>query len=133
MSNLFKWGKFTSHSGLELDFKIECDALTADDWDCIARIVAKRIKFREVYGIPRGGLPLASALSFFKSKDTDVELVCDDVWTTGRSMEEFRANYPGKREQLVGVVLFSRDKFTPLWVKTVFGPGLLFGTDESRI
>jgi hypothetical protein len=128
LTNLYKWGKFVSHSGLNLNFKIDCDALTTADWDCHARVVAERIKFREVYGIPRGGLRFAAALSFHKTPDADLELAVDDVWTTGRSMWEFRQNFPGDVRKLVGVVLFRRGPATvPNWVHPVFGLNPYFG------
>lgn len=38
--SLFRYGKLIAHSGSELDYKIECDALTDDDIDCLARIYA---------------------------------------------------------------------------------------------
>lgn len=63
MENLFKFGKFTLNSGKEADWKIECDALTDADWDCLAKIAVRMLpSFGEVHGIPRGGLKLAQRL-----------------------------------------------------------------------
>ena len=42
---LFQCKKFTSHSGLKLDFKIDCDYLSDDDIECIAKLIARRTKF----------------------------------------------------------------------------------------
>ena len=39
--NLFQLGKFTSHAGKELNWKIECDALTDADWECLAEMIAR--------------------------------------------------------------------------------------------
>lgn len=90
--SLFQLGKFISHAGNELDWKIECDALTDDDWECLAKMIADRIMFHEVVGIPRGGDKLAAALKKYCEPQNDVvtyRLVVDDVWTTGKSMKEF--------------------------------------------
>lgn len=90
--NLFKLGKFVSHSGNQLDWKIECDALTDDDWECLAKMIADRIIFHEVVGIPSGGNKLAAALQKYCEPQNDVvtyRLVVDDVWTTGKSMKDF--------------------------------------------
>lgn len=34
--DLFQKVDFISHSGKPLDWKLECDALTDKDWECIA-------------------------------------------------------------------------------------------------
>ena len=63
--NLFQKISFISHAGLPLNWKIECDALSEDDWKGIARMIMDYEKrpFGSVEGIPRGGIPLAKALS----------------------------------------------------------------------
>lgn len=101
--SLFKWGKFTSHSGVELDFKIDCDALTDDDWECIASIIAKKYTFGSVYGIPNGGIPLEKALVKYRTPESPTRLVVDDVWTTGKSM------YDEMKEDDIGIVVFARN------------------------
>lgn len=103
--NLFQLGKFTSHAGNELDWKIECDALTDEDWDCLARMISERCgSFGSVYGIPRGGTKLANALEKYKNPKSIIHLVVDDVWTTGKSMREVMK--PGD----LGFVVFARQK-----------------------
>lgn len=83
---LFRWGTFKSAAGLDLDFKIECDALTEEDWDCIARACLPSLpKFKAVVPVPRGGIPLARAFEPHITPDAQVTLIVDDVWTTGRS------------------------------------------------
>ena len=67
--NLFQLGKFTSHAGKSLEWKIECDALTDEDWECLAKMISDRIMFHEVVGIPRGGNKLASIKSKWDFKD----------------------------------------------------------------
>lgn len=86
--NLFQEGNFISHAGQELNWKIECDALTDEDWDCLARIIHERTRFGSVYGIPRGGIKLAKALEKYITPGHPLRLVVDDVYTTGKSMEE---------------------------------------------
>ena len=102
--NLFQLGKFTSHSGKELDWKIECDALTDADWECLAKMIADRIQFNSVYGIPRGGEKLAKALEKYANPKSITRLVVDDVWTTGKSMMEVM------QKGDFGFVVFARNR-----------------------
>ena len=102
--NLLQLGKFTSHAGKELDFKIECDALTDDDWECIAKLISDRCKFGKVYGIPSGGVKLQKALEKYVTPNNPYRLVVDDVWTTGESMMEAMENGD------VGFVVFARER-----------------------
>lgn len=102
--SLFQLGKFISHSGNELEWKIECDALTDDDWDCLAKMISERTQFGSVYGIPRGGTKLAKALEKYITPDSPIHLVVDDVWTTGNSMRVVMK--PGD----LGFVVFAREQ-----------------------
>lgn len=102
--SLFQLGKFVSHAGKELDWKIECDALTGDDWECLAKMISDRTGFREVYGIPRGGVPLANALQKYCTNRSKTRLVVDDVYTTGKSMRDVMQ--PGD----LGFVVFARNQ-----------------------
>lgn len=106
---------FISHTGKELSFKIECDHLTDEDIDTIAKLVGKTIYFTSVYGIPTGGMRFAKALEPYISKPMDrhFRLVVDDVLTTGKSMDE--VYQPGD----IGIVLYARGKY-PFWVFPVF-------------
>lgn len=84
---LFVPDTFTGHSGGELHWKIECDALGDDDWRCLALMAASMLPdFHTVEGIPRGGLPFAEALSEHETPGANYWLLADDVWTTGGSM-----------------------------------------------
>ena len=98
MNNLFKWESFRSHAGLDLPFKIECDAFSSKDWDCLARMVVEYSDrpFYKAEGIPRGGIPFADALNKYASGNKDdMPLICDDVWTTGKSFKDYMSlNYP---------------------------------------
>lgn len=113
--NLFLNSAFTSHAGVRLPFKIECDALTNDDISVIAEIIARHTVFSSVVSIPRGGDRLARALQEFV-QDFGPVLIVDDVFTTGKSMEDKRQEIGGNP---IGVVIFARGEL-PSWVKAVF-------------
>src|SRR5690606_30643895 len=104
---LFKWGNFISAAGLELTFKINCDALTEEDWDCIARSCVSHLpKFGDVIPVPTGGIPFAKAFEQFKEPSCPRTLVVDDVWTTGQSFGKVLMNR--HLFQWVGCVAFAR-------------------------
>ena len=96
--NLFQDGDFTSHAGLPLKWKLECDAITDDEWRCLAKMVMdyQTRPFYKAVGIPRGGLKFAEAMNEYASdNDTDQIMICDDVFTTGTSMLDFiKEEYP---------------------------------------
>ena len=60
--NIFIREDFISHAGLPLTWKVECDALTNKDYEALAKIVSEKMTFRDVKGIPRGGIPFDNAL-----------------------------------------------------------------------
>ena len=91
-ASLFQMGDFTSHAGLPLKWKLECDAITDEEWRCLAKMIMdyQDRPFSKAVGIPRGGVKLADALNEYASgDDTDFPLICDDVFTTGTSMIDF--------------------------------------------
>jgi hypothetical protein len=102
--NLFQWGRFTSHAGKELDWKIECDALNREDWECLAAMIDDRCEFGSVYGIPRGGVALANALEKYRTPGNPIRLVVDDVYTTGKSMRDVMVGDD------IGFVVFARKR-----------------------
>lgn len=102
--NLFQLGNFISHAGNELEWKIECDALTDEDWECLAKMISDRTQFGSVYGIPRGGVKLAAALEKYCKPNHPVRLVVDDVYTTGTSMNEVLQGND------LGFVVFARNR-----------------------
>jgi hypothetical protein len=123
--NLFQLGDFTSHGGAILPWKIECDALSEADWDCIARMIADKYKFKEVRGIPQGGIPLQKALEKYADPNSDILLLVDDIYTTGCSMGEYRAQWIDEmlsyaQTNIRGVVLFARNPITQDWIKPIF-------------
>jgi len=122
--DLFQHGEFKSHSGLMLNWKIECDALSEKEWDCLAAMIMEREKtpFKRVEGIPRGGLPLAKALSkYATNNENDRVLICDDIWTTGGSFKEYIGKHYPNWLQAQGLkwVIFSRAMTTD-GVKALF-------------
>ena len=73
-TDLFQKVDFIGHSGDELHWKIECDAIRPEEWECLAQMIMEyhgAMPFREVKGIPTGGQALASALDKYKSPDAD--------------------------------------------------------------
>lgn len=117
MTNLFQLGNFKSHSGETLPWKIDCDALTNEDWECLAWMIVERVRpFSEVEGVPTGGYWLQQALEVHQSFDASL-LIVDDVLTTGRNMEEQRAG-----REAIGAVVFARGP-CPSWVTPLFQMG----------
>ena len=92
--NLFQPGEFTSHAGLPLRWKIECDAISDEEWDCLATMILdyQTEPFSKVVGIPRGGMKLQYALEKHVTEGDHPWLVVDDVYTTGTSFREFCTN-----------------------------------------
>lgn len=115
--NLFVRQEIILHSGDKSDFKIECDALSNDDWQCLAYLISKMVRFRYVWAIPTGANKLGIFLLKYLEDDENLPtLIVDDVFTTGRSMEEARSQMKG---DVIGVVVFSRGK-CPNWITPIF-------------
>ncbi len=118
MDNLFVLKDFISHSGLKLNFKIECDMLTNTDIKTIAVIITEKYDFCDVVGIPTGGSRLYNELKKYVSKESNTLLIVDDVLTTGESMQREREKY-NTPLQIQGVVIFARAK-CPEWIDPIF-------------
>ena len=114
---LFQSGDFVLHSGAKSGFKIDCDALTDDDWKTLSSLVAERVKFGSVYLVPSGGLRFALALRDHIDHSASTILLVDDVLTTGASMEAARHQISGK--DILGVVAFARGE-CPAWIWPIF-------------
>ena len=125
--NLFNKDNITLSSGLQSDFKIDCDALTDADIECIAHLISKRISFDSVRGVPTGGTRLAKALEKYSTNTWQrIVLIVDDVLTTGGSMERMKKEILSKphhkkeEETLIkGCVVFSRGE-CPSWITPLF-------------
>jgi len=123
MSNLFQLGEFRLSSGIMSPFKIECDALTDEDWKCIAWLLNSRVKsFGRVFGIPKGGFKLAAAIRQYAEPDDPqgAILLVDDVFTSGASMRRAREELKVQaHESVIGAVVFARNP-TPDWITALF-------------
>ena len=121
--DLFQSVNFKSHSGLNLTWKIEMDALTEQDWFTIKKMIMEITPpFREAVGIPRGGVKLGDLLNEHATgKEGDPICIVDDVLTTGGSMEYFLTQYQRNRRPFtaIGWVVFARTQCPP-WVKALF-------------
>jgi hypothetical protein len=118
--NLFQLGLIKLSSGKPSLFKIECDALTPEDWACLAYLGSSLVpKFGEVVGVPNGGLAFAEAMSHFsrRSRWPRPRLVVDDVYTTGGSIRKIM------REGDLALVAFARKPLPPdiraIWTLSV--------------
>lgn len=124
---LFSPEAFRSHSGIDLSWKIDCDALTDADLAALAKLVADRIPFDHVIGVPCGGLRFAAALEKYADlrRTANRFLIVDDVLTTGHSMEVVKARIWSIEDLRagvsapVGVVIFAR-AVCPHWVRPIF-------------
>lgn len=127
--NLFQYGNFVLRSGRVSTYKIECDALSSDDWlGIVAMIKEERLlpPFCDAVGVPRGGVPFALALKQLATGNGDHPLlVAEDIVTTGGSMERFRADLMSSSMAdipdggVIGVVFIARGP-CPNWVTPVF-------------
>lgn len=121
---IFKTGDFTFHSGSKSNFKIDLDDLTDEDWAALADQVGRNCwhKFGMVVGVPHGGTKFAQALAPYVTEGSPNILIVDDVFTTGASMEEMRADvkkvYPDQWS--FGIVVFTRTENLPTWVFPMF-------------
>ena len=121
-THLFKSVDFKSHSGLELKWKIECDALSDPEWFTISQMIMEITPpFKEAIGIPRGGTKLGNLLNQYGTgKKEDPILLVDDVLTTGESMKEFKTKRTWRNPaDYIGWVVFARIK-TPKWITALF-------------
>jgi orotate phosphoribosyltransferase len=124
MKDLIKFGSFTSHSGLTLPWKIDCDNLSNNDIEAFAAIISGQFSFKEVVGVPTGGLRLAKALKKYSKEKACNILIVDDVLTTGKSMNEYYNKIMQDKKlqdmlNIYGVVLFARG-VCPSWIVSLF-------------
>ena len=120
--HLFHSVDFKSHSGLDLSWKIEMDALSDPEWFTLSKMILELSPpFKEAVGIPRGGMKLGNLLnSHGTGKRKDPILIVDDVLTTGLSMEEFKQKRHWRNPtDYIGWVVFARVK-CPDWVTALF-------------
>lgn len=111
-SPLFQFAEFMLASGKKSKFKLECDAISPEEWHSLARIVRPILPaYGHIVPVPRGGVAWANIFEHYKVPGTPMVLFVDDVWTTGTSMwqtvQKFSLNSPIGL-QWHGVVLFAR-------------------------
>ena len=109
MTDLFQKIDFISHAGLPLSWKIECDAISSDEWIALAHIIREfePRNWRYSIGIPRGGVALGKALDKYSTNNSnDPVLIVDDVYTTGKSFKDFKNNFPN--EEVLQWCVFAR-------------------------
>ena len=113
--DLFQDVDIIGHAGGKLTWKIECDALSTDEWRVLANLILHYEKrpFRVAIGIPTGATELGNILNQYATGETQhTVLVVDDVYTTGTSFREFKeANY--KDEHIIQWVCFARKPTSP--------------------
>jgi len=114
---LFKYSqdKILLSGGSYTELKIECDALTKGDYEGLAYLIDKKVKFYKVVGVPHGGIKIEKALQKYITKGGAL-LIVDDVLTTGASMEKMKKKYPD--DIVIGVVLFARNE-CPKWIQPI--------------
>lgn len=104
--NLFQFAEFILASGKPSKFKIECNAITPEEWHSLARIVRPILPpYGRAFGVPTGGDVWASILDHYSTPGEKRYLLVDDVWTTGRSMQ---LSIIRNAAPWHGVVLFAR-------------------------
>jgi hypothetical protein len=94
--DLFQSVDFISHAGKPMTWKIECDAISDDEWVTLAKMIreVERRSWSKAVGIPRGGVALGKALDTYSTGNPDHPiLIADDVYTTGTSFIEFKAEH----------------------------------------
>jgi hypothetical protein len=121
--DLFQSIDFKSHSGLDLNWRIECDALSDDEWFTISKMIMELTPpFQQAVGIPEGGVKLGKLLNEHATgNEKDPICIVDDVLTTGESMEYFLEQYSRNRRPFmaIGWVVFARVR-TPDWITALF-------------
>ena len=103
--DLFQKVDFKSSAGLDLTWKIECDAVSDDEWKCIATMIMERANpFRSAIGVPTGGIKLAELLNEYGTGSyLDPVCIVDDVLTTGKSMEEYKVRAIKDEEERISI------------------------------
>ena len=113
--DLFQKVDFISHAGIPMSWKIECDAISNDEWSALAKMIMEyqTEPFRAAVGIPRGGVLLGYALNKYASGDPDHPyLIADDVYTTGTSFREFCEQQSHVQSEVYCWAVFARKPTT---------------------
>jgi len=117
---LFRLGDFTLSSGQKSRWKIDCDYLTEEVWKTLAFMSQNwRFVYKEVIPVPKGksrstidnAVRFADALKSYCDPAANSYLIVDDVYTTGKSMEDCRRalrEKVGPEPIIFGLVVFAR-------------------------
>lgn len=117
IATLFRLGSYRLASGRRSSWKVECDALGPSDWETLALVADDRLRlrFRLAVCVPSGGAPLARAMRQYERRDGPV-LICDDVLTTGESMQRELDRFG---PDSIGLVAFARgpvpERVSAIW------------------
>jgi len=127
---MFKFKPFKSHAGKPLSWKIECDTLSQEDIDCLADLICMTHSYRDVEHPPTKSanlINLVGKLSLHKTSDGDYDyLIVDDVFTTGKTMNEIYEHLHTKHDKKTkGVVIFARSE-CPHWITPIFQLNKIF-------
>lgn len=121
MPALFQKKRFQMNAGGWSDFKLECDALGAEDYATLAFLASRKMQWGNVHGVPSGGVPMEEAFRPYCVAGHPTFLIVDDVLTTGgslvRARERLEAEAPERTFK--GLVVFARGPL-PDWVRTFF-------------
>lgn len=125
--SLLQWGDFTLHSGDKSWWRIDCDAFTDSEIELLAKLIAEKVgEFNEItfpISHPGSCVPkLAKALDRYKEyKESKVliQLVVDDVLTTGNSIQLYKDYEKHNGVICKGAVIFARGE-CPEWVTSIF-------------
>ena len=73
----------------DLKWKLECNAISPKEWDCIAAMIMQYNKrsFGSVEGIPTSGISLANALRKYTTEGPP--LIVNDIYNTGKSFDQY--------------------------------------------
>lgn len=116
MTNLYQSGLFKLSSGRQSFFKIDCDALTEEDWITLANMALSVLTpFSAVEGVPNGGIAFAKALERYIEPGANKLLIAEDVVTTGASMERQRNGRDAR-----GICVYNRALSYPRWIHSIF-------------
>lgn len=131
---LFQHKYFAGHAGVDLDYKIDADALSDASLETLAFIVGQNWDHANIVSVPRGGDRFAEKLKRYQAKPYKYTLIVDDVLTTGISMERVRRELQKtSQDQIFGLVIFSRNShMCPDWVTPMFQLHNLFRDKQVR-
>ena len=143
---MFRSGQFIGTSGRTLFGKIECDDLTKEDYNFIIEQTIRIIQnyrpnyvdFQEALPVPSGGNIFAEKLNNLSPKfrwknDSNLILIVDDVYTTGKSINKIYNDslikYPKEKYEYLGIVIFNRSNNIPSWIQPIFSLNSILGVE----